>query len=502
MQADGRREIGARSVAQSVTMRCTPQMADRSQSTSTNSRRLGQVFTPRPIADWMASWACEHGPRSVLDPAVGHGVFVEAVESILHVGGGKGRSPSSVPRIDVCEIDATMLRRFKKVRRCLPIRCRREDFITARFDGAYDAIIANPPYVRHHEMQYGDAVWESFDDLCARRLSRMTNLYGLFLLKIWSLLADGGRAAIITPAEWLNADFGAKLKACLLEQNAIDGIVHFDHSANVFEGALTTAAITLLRRGRKRKEGVRLHHVSSIEELTRLSAREGRVVDRASLDPAAKWTPLFTTTGVKRQGGPTLADVAKCSRGIATGANDFFALRESDRQKWGIDLLDLSLCITKAQQVPGTVLTKAAVQKLIDADQRVYLLSPRARLNAAVKRYLDEGLRRGIDKRHLSSHRPVWYRPENRQPAPILVSVFARGDFRFILNKAGVQNLTAFHTIYPHDGRPAHNRALFEYLSSPAAHRALADHRRVYADGLQKLEPRDVEAISIPDSLL
>ncbi|MBN2560374.1 MAG: N-6 DNA methylase [Phycisphaerae bacterium] len=487
-------------------------------------RRLGQVFTPRPVADWMARWVCAIGPRRVLDPAVGRGVFVEAVEALL----GDGRL-ATTPRIDACEIDARTLHDFATARRCpgqrawpgepsrrcVPaprrssVHCRQADFITACFRGTYDAIIANPPYIRHHAMRYDEALLRTFDRICRRRLSRMTNLYGLFLIKIWTLLGQGGRAAVITPAEWLNADFGVPIKAYLLEENAIDAIVHFDHAANVFDGALTTAAITLLRRSRSEKDPVNLCHVRSVKALSARTLEDGTRVDSGNLAPRVKWTPLFT---IRKTGSttrcpkgtatrPILADIARCTRGIATGANDYFTLRESDRRLWKIDLADLRLCITKAHQIPGDRLARTDVQRLIEADQRIYLLHPRPRLTAAVRRYLDEGRRRGIDQRYLPSHRPVWYMPERREPAPVLVSVFARGSFRFVLNEAGVLNLTAYHAIYPRTSGRACVQALFGYVTGPQAHRLLQDHRRIYADGLLKLEPRDVEALPIPDQL-
>jgi hypothetical protein len=576
-------------------------------------RKLGQVFTPRPVADWMAQWACVTRPTHILDPAVGLGVFVAAVESLC----GRQRWPTP-PRVDACDIDGGLLRQFADTHGSsrLPIRRRRADFITAPFRGGYDAVIANPPYVRHRDLRYGEEVLASFDRLCRRRLSRMTNLYGLFLIKIWTLLAPRGRAAVITPAEWLNADFGAAIKAYLLEENAIDAIVHFDHAASVFDGALTTAAITLLRRGRVPDEPVRLCSVSSIEALRATDLADGRPIAAADLDPRAKWTPLFhskshglqamRSTGVshglqavrssakgddldpggprlraahvgkesrrnsvngrsaKRQaGGPaqprnrswcscaapkqqirteapsqhaplphgrgsdrplprgrgsdrplpdgrgsvetahtrTLADIARCSRGIATGANDYFTLRESDRRRWGIDRRDLRICITKAQHLTDGVLRPADVRRLINEDRRIYLLCPRRPLSPAVRRYLAEGRLRGVDRRYLPAHRPVWYLPEHREPAPILVSVFARGEFRFVLNRARAVNLTAYHAIYPRDPAPAGVQALFDYLTSPAARRALRLHTRIYADGLSKLEPRDVEALPIPEGL-
>ncbi|MFH1416782.1 MAG: N-6 DNA methylase, partial [Planctomycetota bacterium] len=437
----------------------------------------------------MARWVCTGQPQHILDPALGQGVFIDAID--LHLVCQPTIAASVI--VDACEIDEPLLRQFKREHRRPTVRCRRADFVTTRFRRKYDAVIANPPYVRHHAMRYDDATLRRFDRICGRRLSRMTNLYGLFLIKIWTLLAARGRAAVITPAEWLNADFGAGIKAYLLEQNAIDAIVHFDHAAEVFEGTLTTAAITLLRRDRGRDELIRLCKVDNADALRATTVERGKPVLPGRLDPNAKWTPLFDgnadATGKTKPSASrhTLGEIVRCNRGIATGANDYFALRPSERQHWGIDPRDLRVCVTKAWQIPGDGLTDADVQRLIDEDQRIYLLHPRGRLTAAVKRYLKEGVRRGIDKRYLPSHRPVWYVPEHREPAPLLVSVFARGRFRFALNKAGVLNLTAFHGIYPLVSGRSCIKAIFEYVSSAQARSALRSCRRIYADGLLKL---------------
>ncbi len=461
------------------------------------SKTLGQVFTPSPVAEWMTRWACAERPRRVCDPALGDGVFIDA----LHRA-----APHQPANIDAFEVDPLMITAFRRRRCPLSVRLHRRDFITAPATGIYDAVVANPPYVRHHDYVCPDSVFAGFDRQCRRRVSRLTNLYGLFLLKIWQSLAPAGRAAVITPAEWLNADFGRSLKAYFLEENAIDAVVHFGHAARIFDGAMTTAAITLLRRGRLANEPLRMGTVDDVASLQPLKLSKLRAVPPAQLCPDAKWTALCLSARRHDQSaGPRLADVARCMRGIATGANDYFTLRESDRVKWKLDLRDLRPCVAKAAHIPGDRFDPQQWRRLRDAGERVYLLAPRPRLSAAVRRYLDEGQRRGIPARYLPAHRPIWFQPEVREPAPLLVSVFARQGFRFARNSAGVHNLTAFHGIYPKAAfaqqRGAVDR-LWKYLNNPAAQDAIVAHQRIYAEGLRKLEPRDVEAIPVPARLL
>lgn len=444
----------------------------------------------------MVRWALSDCPRRILDPAVGPGVFLDAIQRQLF-----GRQFRSKPQIDAYDIDGRMIRLVGGRRRDVAVRLLRQDFISGTIREQYDAIVANPPYIRHHGFEYPSAIWRRFDRICGQRLSRLTNLYGLFLLKIWTLLSPRGRAAVILPAEWLNADFGVVLKAFLLKENALDAIVHFDPAARIFDAALTTSAIVLLRRGRAASEPVRLCRIAGVDALLRLDLSSHKGWRRDALDPAVKWSTLIGQGPPRNAPAARLADVASCTRGIATGANSYFALCESDRRRRRIDRRDVVSCVTKARQLQAGIATPDVIRRLVMADEKMFLLSPRSPLSPGVRTYLREGRRRGVHRRYLCAHRPTWYRPERRRPAPILVSVFARGDFRLVLNRAGVFSLTAYHGIYPHaaDRRGIH--LLYDYLSSDAGQEELRRHCRVYADGLLKVEPRDVEAMSIPDEL-
>lgn len=454
----------------------------------------------------MVRWATAHRPRRILDPALGPGVFVHAVDSLY----AAGHLPASAT-VDACEIDPRMIAVFEasrgdagadaaasprsrtRTRRSPSLRVHAGDFLHAALPADFDAIICNPPYVRHHELRYPADMLGAFDRQIGGRLSRFTNLYALFLLRIWSLLGPGGRAAVITPAEWLNADFGVALKDYLLRENALDALLQFDPAAAIFDGVLTTAAITLLRRGRAADERIAFQRVRSLDDL---DAANPTAFARTELDPRQKWSPLFLAGRTKsRRGEVPLGQLARCVRGIATGANNYFVLRPSDLARWGIDRRDVCPCITKATQVRNDRLTRDDVRRLEADDQRLFLLMPRRPLSAAVERYLDHGRRAGIDRRYLPSHRPVWYLPERRDPAPIWVNVFARGGFRFVRNEAGVLHLTAFHAIYPRDGVDPDR--LHAALQRAASDGAMHAQQRHYAAGLQKLEPRDVERIPI-----
>ena len=104
----------------------------------------------------------------------------------------------------------------------------------------------------------------------------------------------------------------------------------------------------------------------------------------------------------------------------------------------------------------GLVFTREKFDALVASDRRCFLLNP-SRNGQDLLRYLKLGEERGIPQRHLPSHRPVWYMPENRAVADIWAAVFSRESVKFILNTSGAKNLTCFHGLYAKPGceRPA-----------------------------------------------
>ena len=146
----------------------------------------------------------------------------------------------------------------------------------------------------------------------------------------------------------------------------------------------------------------------------------------------------------------------------------------------------------------GLVFSPEKFAALTASDRRCYLLNPQEN-GLALKAYLHIGEERGIHQRHLPSHRPVWYLPENRAVAEIWVAVFSRETVKFILNTSGAKNLTCFHGLYAKPGCENLAPLMTLFLNSRWGRQAFSKVNRYYGDGLNKLEPKDVEALGCPE---
>ena len=245
-------------------------------------KNAGQVSTPVEIADAMAAWVMFPKPQEVLDPAAGFGHLLHACRRV---------SPSikAVGIESDSEVFWTALTTAPRGTKLIL-----GDYLR-NSPGVFRGIIANPPYVKSQRMALSEAEWKYFDELFGTILGRQANLYGLFLLKIWDDLAPKGRAAVIVPAEFLNANFGRVIKERLQTMKP-RGLAVFASDVNLFENTLTTSVVLFLEknplgasafRGRCVRSAMDLvDFVSSMEKGAAVQPDE---LDLASFDPDDKW---------------------------------------------------------------------------------------------------------------------------------------------------------------------------------------------------------------------
>src|SRR5262245_6872404 len=110
-------------------------------------REKGQFWTPQWVAEAMVAYCLADGAESVFDPAVGAGAFFIAAKEIAQ----KKRR-----RINLfgAELDRDALRQAES--NGLSARDLEHvvigDFVLRPPDRSFPAIVANPPYIRHHRL--------------------------------------------------------------------------------------------------------------------------------------------------------------------------------------------------------------------------------------------------------------------------------------------------------------------------------------------------------------
>lgn len=444
-------------------------------------KRFAQFFTPEAIADFMARWVLDGRKKAdVLEPAFGLGAFSRSLfkqnPKVRVVGYEADETIYNYAAENVAQAGSDVL-------------LYNEDYLRASWKDKYDGIICNPPYLKFHDYDNASLV-PLVNEQLGIRLNGFTNLYTLFLLKSISQLRDGGRMAYIVPSEFLNSDYGVEVKRALLRSGVLRHVVVVDFTQCAFDDALTTACILLCHKDGSLSE-VRFSHVSDVGQL-QASLADYSAWAADQLKPETKWKQYYE--GARSADYRHLVPFsifAKVSRGIATGANDYFTFRESKKELYGIPERCLMRCVCHSTDVHGLFFTDDDFQRLSHSDKAVYLFNGRADVeDEHVRGYISLGEETGADKRYLTASRKPWYAIENRKPSPIWVSVFNRKGLRFVRNMAGVSNLTTFHCVY--DAGVVDIDVLFGYLVTNVAKEIFMDNSRQYGNGLVKFEPNDL----------
>lgn len=455
----------------------TPEQSYIASTPLEHRKRYAQFFTPVKIAEFMCSWIFGGDRKSkILEPAYGLGIFSRTFSGVANL------------KIDAYEID-------KHVYSCaLPI-CpdsvclKNEDYFKSGWNEKYDGIICNPPYLKFHD--YDNAKYISdVNNRLGTKLNGFTNLYTLFLLKSIFQLRENGRLAYIVPSEFLNSDYGVEVKRALLLSKTLKHIIVIDFTKCAFDDALTTACIILCEKSGF-GETVKFSTAENIEQLYS-SLDDYLEYNTSDLKAEVKWKQYY-----EEKEKPVFLNLvpfskfAKVSRGIATGANDYFTFKPSKVYNYNIPSNCLMPCICKAADAQDIFFTDGDYKLLVDFDKAAYLFNGLASpSNSNVMNYIRLGEISRINKKYLTASRNPWYSIENRPPAPIWVSVFSRNGLRFIRNEANIYNLTTFHCVYPHADIDV--EVLFSYLITDVAKSIFLENSRQYGNGLIKFEPNDL----------
>ena len=456
----------------------------------------GQYFTPIKISKWMYRWVNFVKPKTILDPAVGFGSL------LIKFLGNKNKITS-------VEKDKTI---YKKIKRYFPKRIKvfNTDFFNLDKSYKFDGIISNPPYIRFQKRKLNKSIFTRYDKITNLKLSRLSNIYILFCIDLIERLKKNGRAAIIIPNEWMNANFGESFKKYLYKKLSLKKIIYISHNSLVFEKNLSTASILLFDNNSVSNSFLDLVYVKNSEEFFNINPnslnKDGKHwkifrKDWEQLINIKKWDSIFDIKSNRSKNKfIKLGDIVTSKRGIATGANNFFLHNYSFIKKNNLNLKNYKNCIGKAPYVPSLIFKNDDFNNLKSEDKNIYLFDPIHKLSLEEKEFIKKGEDQKINKLYLTSKRKIWFQQEQRKSSPIWIPVFNRKNIKFILNETNCLVLTSFHNIYPSVFLNKDEiTALVGLLNLNDMKEYIMSQKRVYGGGLIKIEPKDILDIEAPD---
>ncbi len=451
----------------------------------------GQFFTPPLVSRLMAQWVLKDKPATILDPAFGLGVFYDEIM----------KNTQNKLQFVGYEIDKNIIAYLNDNKPNLKLI--NYDYLEAQPD-TFDGIICNPPYMRFQKFLKRHDVLPIIEKRIGKRLIGYSNISSIFLVKALNELKQNGSLAFIMPFEFFNTGYGEEIKKSLLETHLLKQIIIFSNEKEIFPEATTTVCILLCKNDRK-NDPIKITQIKSnddIDKISDISDYYQKKINSYRLIFNKKWTPILLSLFdelITPDGFVKLSLYGKFMRGIATGANEFFALTKTKIYKRELDDSDVSKCITKSSQIRNPIFTEYDFDTLYALDKPVHCLDITYQENKTALKYIEEGEKSGYHKRYLTKTRSPWYKIEHRKPAPLLFGVFNRGRLKVVRNLTNAINFTCFHSFYPNIFGERLINKLFVYLYSDVGQKIMRANRRCYGDNLDKFEPGDLNDCLCPN---
>jgi hypothetical protein len=439
------------------------------------------VYTPFELARAMVAALHKNGDQTWLEPCVGRGVFLRVLRE------------NSVSRRNVVAVD---LDPAPAIYDDLARVIRGMDFLqwSGRTRRRFDCVVANPPFIsiRTLEWPLRETAAGVLDHL-GQPVGLSANTWYAFLLRSVGLLRRHGSLAFVLPAACEYADYSRR------GREAITGL--FDRTDLIrsrrplFPGVKEGAAILVCRGKGGKGRLYRRHEVESlddvVERLRELDNRQARSCPNGCRNAS-------------EQNDVRLGDVLEISIGGVTGDAKYFILTESLRKSLGLPVASLRPVVSRSRHVRQATVNSVGWESMRLAGERVWLFDPPPAVvnRPAVKRYLQLKAREGGCQRsaHKIRNRKPWY----RTPLPSLPDGFISGmtEVGVWLCMNEMPRLSATNTLYVGHFRRKLSRAeryawALAILTTPVA-RQIRRATRIYADGLQKIEPGQLAGVHVP----
>ncbi len=477
------------------------------QKTAAERNKWGQFATPTPLALSLAAYAhalMGEYPVRFLDPSIGTGSFFSALLKMF--------AEERLEAVRGVELDPLFVRAAMDLWARQGLHVDQGDFTQQPApDIRFNLVIANPPYVRHHHLSgdYKERLKAKVMQSLRLDISGLAGLYCYFMLLCHDWMEEHALAIWLIPSEFMEVNYGSTLRKYLTEHVTLLHLHRFSPTDAQFADALVSSAVVVFRKAPPPSIGhsARFSFGGPIE-----TPDTEALVPLTTLRQSHKWTRFPTNTQVVKSDDLKLGDLFSIKRGIATGSNSFFILREEDAEKWQIPNQFMKPILPGPRSLQSDTI-ESSVNGLPLVAPPLFLLDcnlSEAEIEQKWPRffeYLQQGKRQEIHSAYLTSRRVPWYSQEKRPPAPFLCTYMGRSrngkhPFRFIWNRSQATAHNVYLMLYPKGPlrdalieRPELEAEIFKKLQNISPDLFISEGR-VYGGGLYKVEPKELAKIS------
>lgn len=440
-----------------------------------------KVYTPLELAIAMVRAVYMKRRQKWLEPSCGKGSFIEAIASL-------GVDRQDIVGIDLDKRNANADEKGVVLRGVDFLKWSENELAT------YECAIGNPPYLSIRSLPKSLRIIASsvcdFDD---EPVGLRANTWYPFLIRSIRLLKAGGNLAFVLPAASEFADYATIGRRKLT--NLFSRVDVIRSRTPLFPG-VSEGVVVLIARGKGEQGGLfRRHVVDGLKEvitvISELDVKRARICKPSTChDNSIKTLPFKSLVDLRI--------------GAVTGDSEYFVLSEKQRVEHGLPISSLTPILSRSCHIKSYCHTHATWEKLKDSNERVWLFYPneQARNNENVQRYLtlkeDEGGCRR-DRYKIRSRSP-WYLTPLPPQSHLFLSGMSGQGLWCCVNE--FPRLTATNTLYVGTFKEVMslNRMYAWALTmlTSTVQKQIKREKRVYADGLEKMEPSQVGSLELP----
>lgn len=491
----------------------------------------GAIFTRREVVDFILDLSGYTVDRplhelKLLEPSFGGGDFLlPAIDRLLQAWGNAGKPDPftslgdairgvELHRVSMGRTTISIIDRL--VQEGLPDQTAKAlaerwlvqgDFLLTEFDGLFDVIVGNPPYVRQELIP--DVLMAEYRARY-RTIYDRADIYVPFIERSLALLVDGGQCGFICSDRWMKNRYGGPLRSLVASRYHLKTYIDMVNTPAFHVDVVAYPAITVIARDKG--NATRIAHRPAIDHTT-LGALASQITAESAPAPASGVRELYDVTAgaapwilessdqlalVRRLEAefPTIEDAGcKVGIGVATGADKAF-----------IGLYD-ALDVEPSRKLP------LAMTRDIDSGEVAWrgygVINPFAEDGRLVdlaafpklRRYL-EARRDQIERRHVAKKSPAnWYRTIDRiyptiAAKPKLLIPDIKGKAHVVYESG---KLYPHHNLYYITSDTWNVRALEAVLLSGIARLFVATYSTRMRGGYLRFQAQYLRRIRLPE---
>lgn len=465
----------------------------------------GGYYTPKKIAEFIATWAIRTKNDEILEPSCGDGSFISAIADRLHEMGASDQSiKHNVTGVELDKVEASKASQYGP-------NVVQSDFFTYYqkcIDGEkeFDVIVGNPPFIRYQnfEEEYRKVAFELMTKH-GFQPNRLMNIWLPFLVLACKALKPDGRVGMVIPAELFQVDYAAEARLFL--SNYFESLTLVTFKKLVFDD-IQQEVILLLGERKSSKQGIRVVELDGLESLISAGQTCLEVAEVKKLDHSKdKWVKYYLSNEElnlldrlnKSSKITNATDLYDVNVGLVSGENAFFVINQEIVDKFHLQESVVPI-ISRTDQIKGLELTEQDYENLVKAGKKVYFFEPADlpidELPKSQRKYIQWGEAQEYNKNYKCRIRPRWYQVSYTWRAEAFLVRQANLYPKMVLNNKHALVTDTLHKVRFHegvDGRTVVGAFLNTYTL------ALSETLgRSYGGGVLTFEPGEMRKMRIP----